>query len=227
MDQRTRQLLERIRLFAMPKGPVQCRGTWLRQVGEMRFGPDRPWFPFHAEQWYEGDGIEFRWKAQARMTPLLRASVSDVFEGGRGVLVAKLLGVIPVARSRGPATDRGEAMRGAAELPWRPFAFRESRLLTWEVTASGSLRARYDDGGTQTAVEFEVDHDGRVLRCSAPDRPRLVGKEAVDTPWSGKMSDYAEFDGVLVPTRAEVAWTLPDGPFTYWRAKVTDFRVLP
>jgi hypothetical protein len=225
MNERTRELLERIRRFAMPEGPVQCRGTWLRQVGEMRFAPDRPWFSFQAEQWFEGDGIEFRWKARAKMAPLLRASVTDAFEAGRGLLVARLLGVIPVARSRGPATDKGEAMRGIAELPWRPFAFRDSPSLTWAL-ASNRLRAEYYDGRTQVAVEVEVDSDGRVLSCRAPNRPRLVGKVVVDTPWSGKMSDYAKFDRFRIPTRAEVAWMLPEGPFTYWRAEVTDFRAL-
>ena len=107
MDERAQELLERLRRAAMPEGPIECKGTWLRQVGEMRLAPDRPWFPFEAEQWFEGDGIEFRWKARAKMAPLLRASVTDAFQGGRGLLVARLLGVLPVARSRGPATDKG------------------------------------------------------------------------------------------------------------------------
>jgi hypothetical protein len=226
MDARTEELLERIRSFAMPGGTVECSGTWLRQVGDMRFAPDRPWCPFEAEQWFNGDGIEFRWKAQANMAHLLRVSVTDAFQDGRGLLVARLLSVLPMARSRGPATDKGEAMRGIAEIPWRPFGFRQWRSLRWEVTAAERVRAAYDDGSTQAAVEFEVDDDGRVLTVTAPNRPRLVGKEVVDTPWSGKMSDYGVFDGFRVPTRAEVAWLLPEGPFTYWRAKITDFRAL-
>ena len=67
------------------------------------------------------------------MALLSRARVVDRFEGGTGKLIARLLGLIPVARSQGPATDRGEVIRGLAELPWRPFAFRESRLLSWQT----------------------------------------------------------------------------------------------
>jgi len=218
-------LLERIRDCAMPDGAFECRGTWLRQEGEMCFAPNRPWRPFRAEQWFPGNGIEFRWKARMRMAPLVHARVVDSFEDGKGMLRALVLGFIPVARSRGPETDRGEAMRGLAELPWRPFAFRERSCLTWEVVGVDKLRAAFDDGKTQAAVEFEVDGQGHVLG-GASSRPRMVGKSLVETPWSGAFGEYRTFDGVVVPTVAEATWHLSEGPFTYWRGRVTEFRIL-
>ena len=226
MDERAQELLERIQRWALPEGPIECKGTWLRQVGEMRLGPDRPWFPFEGEQWFEGDGIEFRWKARARLAPLLRASVTDAFQGERGLLFARVLGILPMARSRGPATDKGEAMRGIAELPWRPMGFRESRRLIWRVHAPGRLHATYDDGRTRATVEFQVDQEGKVLGCIASDRPRPLGRMAMDTTWTTKASDYREFDHFRIPIRAEAAWVLPLGSFTYWRAEITDFKAL-
>lgn len=226
MDDHTAELLERIRRFSMPGGPIDCRGTWLRQVGEMRFAPARPWMPFEAEQWFEGSGIDFRWQARVRMGPLVRARVIDSFEHGRGFLVARVFGVIPVARARGPETDLGEAMRGLAELPWRPFAFRNGPPLAWEAHGSNRLGARFDDGRTRVAVEFEVDEDGCVRGMSVPKRPRGMGKTTVETPWSGRFSEYRVFDGLRVPTAGEVWWSLPEGPFTYWRGRVRELRVL-
>ena len=226
MEEPAHGLLERIQHFAMPEGVVECRGTWLRQVGEMRFAPDRPWLPFQAEQWFEGSGIEFRWQARVRMAPLVRAKVVDSFEGGRGALEARLLGIIPVARSRGPATDKAEAQRGLAELPWRPFAFREGPCLTWEARAADKLRAAFDDGRTNATVEFNLDAEGRVLGAAASNRPRVVGKSVVDTAWSGAFSEYRMFDRLRVPTHAEVTWRLPEGPFTYWRGRITEYRAL-
>ena len=222
----TADLLERIRHFAMPDGPLDCRGTWLRQEGEMRFAPDRPWLSFRAEQWFLGTGIDFRWQAQVRTAPLLRARVVDSFEGGKGNLVARVFGFIPVARSTGPATDKAEAMRGLAELPWRPHAFREAPGLTWEAVGPDTLRATFEDGQTRATVEFEVGPDGQVLGGWAPDRPRIAGKQIVETPWQGSFSDYRTFDAIRVPTLAEVAWDAPGAQFTYWRGRVTDFRVV-
>lgn len=31
---------------------------------------------------------------------------------------------------------------------------------------------------------------------------------------------------VRVPTSPEVTWHLPEGPFTYWRGRVTVFKVI-
>jgi hypothetical protein len=83
MKEQTHGLLERIRRYAMQEGSVEGRGTWLRQQGEMRFAPDRPWMPFEAEEWFEGSGIDFRWRARVRMAPIVSAQVVDSFEGGR------------------------------------------------------------------------------------------------------------------------------------------------
>lgn len=225
-DMNVTGLLERIRYYAMPKGTFECRGTWLRQEGKMRFAPDRPWLPFSAEQRFPGSGIDFRWQAWVRMARLMPTHVVDSFENGRGILTARVFGFVPVARSSGPATDRGEAMRGLAELPWRPFAFREAAFLKWEAAGTDKLRVAFDDGKTQAAVAFDVDDEGRVLGGGAPSRPRMVGKALVETPWSGTFGEYRVFDRVRVPTLAEAIWHLPEGPFIYWRGRITEFQVL-
>lgn len=225
IDAQTIALVERIRNYAMPEGAITCRGAWLRQEGEMRFAPGKPWRPFHAEQWFPGNGIDFRWKAWVRMASLIPTLVVDLFERGTGALTASAFGFIPVARSRGPATDKGEAMRALAELAWRPFAFGEAPFLTWESAGDSRLRVGFDNAQTRASVLFEVDAKGEVRSAFAPDRPRIIGAAAIETPWSGLFGDYRTFNGCRAPTVAEALWSLPEGPFTYWRGRVTDFRV--
>ncbi|MGO8915272.1 MAG: DUF6544 family protein [Stellaceae bacterium] len=225
MQEQVRGLLERIRRCAMPEGDIDCRGTWLRQHGEMRLAPDRPWLPFQAEEWFAGGSIDFRWRAWVRMAPLVAMRVADSFQDGRGALTASVFGILPIARSRGSAIDQGEALRGLAELPWRPFAFREAPCLTWEAAGGDRLRATFDDGRTRVSAEFEVDADGHVLGGTA-NRPRTNGKSVVDTKWSGCFRDYRMLHGLRVPTVAEATWHLPEGPFTYWRGRITEFSVL-
>jgi hypothetical protein len=53
-----------------------------------------------------------------------------------------------------------------------------------------------------------------------------VDDGSVPTPWRGVFSDHGELGGVRVPRRAEVAWELPEGRFTYWRAEVTALEVV-
>jgi hypothetical protein len=218
-------ILDRVRRCAMVDGVRACRGSFLRQEGEMRLAPDAPWRVFRAQEWFPDSGVTFRWRARLRMVSLLRATVADSFEDGRGVLRVSILGV-PFVRSSGSACDRGEAMRGLAELPWRPWAFREAPPLSWKMVSAGALCGTFDDGHTRASVKFEVDAEGRVLEARVAERPRLVGKSVVSTPWSGVFRDYRKLDGILVPTYAEASWHLETGKFTYWRGHVTEFHLL-
>jgi hypothetical protein len=226
MDKLTLDLLERMRRFAMPDGPVRCTKTWLRQVGEIRFAPDDPWKQFEAEETFDASGVNFRWNARMQMARIVPAKIRDGFAEGRGFLTARWLGIVTLARFRGPDVDRGEAMRGLAEQPWRPPPFAEVANVSWQATPAEALSATFDDGRTRVSVEFELNEENRTLAGRALNRPRIVGKETIPTPWAGMFSEYRMFDGLFVPTQAEVAWFLPEGSFTYWRCSVTDFRVV-
>lgn len=225
MQEQFHNLLERIRSCAMPEGPIECRGTWVRQSGEMRLAPGRPWVPFEAQEWFSGPGVDFRWQTWFRMAPLLPARIIDEFEAGKGSLTVSIFGLLPVVRARGVSIDKSEALRGLAELPWRPFAFREEPWLTWEAAAPAKLRAIFDDGKTNVSAEFDIDSTGQILGGSAT-RPRLAGKSFLDTTWSGSFGEYRMYDGLRVPSVAEVVWHLPDGLFPYWRGRIVEFRIL-
>jgi hypothetical protein len=218
-------ILDRVRRCARVDGVRACRGSFLRQKGEMRLAPDAPWRDFRAQEWFLGSGVTFRWRARLHMAPLLRATVADSFEDGRGMLRVAILGM-PIVRSSGSPCDRGEAMRGLAELPWRPWAFREALPLSWKMVSAGALCGTFDDGHTRASVEFEIDADGHVLGASVAQRPRRLAKSVVSTPWSGVFRDYRKLDGILVPTYAEASWHLETGKFTYWRGHVTEFHLL-
>lgn len=222
MSAEAERLLERVRRFAMPEGDLEPRDVRFSQQGEMRLAPDAPWRPFRAEQWMSGSSIDFRWRAWFRMARFAPVHVVDSFESGAGALSVTAFGLFPIAGGRGPAFDRGEAMRGLAELPWRPFAFGRLANVTSEAAGENRLRLTFDDGRTRASVELEADREGRVVGGSAI-RPRAEGKSTVETKWSGSFGDYRTFGRIRVPTSAEVAWLLPDGPFTYWRGRVTEF----
>lgn len=221
----TEDLLARVRRYALPEEACSASSVWLRQKGEMRLAPGRPWMPFHAEQWFSGPGIDFRWQAKFRMAPFLPARVVDAYLRGHGQLRVTLFGILPVASSRGAACDQAEAQRGLAELPWRPYAFGKAENCTWQAIDAETLRAVFDNGTTSATVDFQVNCEGRVLGAHVASRPRAVGNQTVDTPWSGVFGKYRKFGRVLIPATAEALWHLPDGPFPCWRAQVVDFRL--
>lgn len=78
-------------------------------------------------------------------------------------------------------------------------------------------------GREDVAIRLGFDPDGDLSTVFAPERPRQVGSETIDTPWRGEVSDYVEVGGIRLPRRAAVWWELPEGPFRYWEGRVTGF----
>jgi hypothetical protein len=68
-------------------------------------------------------------------------------------------------------------------------------------------------------LDLRFGDDGDVVAAFG-DRPRAEGRKAVTQPWVGLFGEYAELGGVRIPTRAEVRWNTPDGPFPYWRGRI-------
>jgi hypothetical protein len=71
-----------------------------------------------------------------------------------------------------------------------------------------------------TYVDLAFGESGEIVGADTATRVR--GKTI--QPWNGWFRDFAEFDGIRIPIRAEAWWKTPDGPFTYWRGEVTSFR---
>ena len=189
----------------------------------MQLKPGR-WLPFHATQEMRVDRVEFAWRARFRVAPLLSLRVVDWYGAGDGGLEGRLWNRIPVVRARGPEVARGEAMRYLAELAWVPQAMIANRELEWHGLDEDAVEVAARVGDSRVSVVLHFDSAGDIEGASADVRPRLVGKETVKTAFRGVFGEYRELGGVRVPTTAEASWLLPDGPFTYFRGRVTGWE---
>jgi len=96
------------------------------------------------------------------------------------------------------------------------LSWREIDATTVEVSAESQA------GAARVRLIFE---NCDIARVEADDRPRMVGRRIIPTRWHGRCCDYREVNGCRIPTRAVVNWLLPDGPFDYWRGRVTAFGI--
>jgi hypothetical protein len=226
----TMPLLQRLRVFSLPGGAEALRGVRgvaLTLRGEIRSGPAARWMPFTAAQTIEATRSGFRWNARLRTGPfhVVALTVTDAYESGRGWMVVRAGGVLPVARGSGPDFDRGERQRYLAEIVACPPALFLNPSLEWTAIGASTLRVREGAGDDALVVDIEIASDGRPLSCRA-ERPRSIGKRAVVTPWSGTYGEPKEWEGLRVPGRLEAAWHGEDGPFTYVREEVISLVVL-
>lgn len=203
---------------AVPDPPPEPRDVLLEQEGEIRLGPDKPWMPFTAEQRGFTTETGFLWHARVKMAPLVTCVVEDAFEDGHGRLDAKVFGLVPVARARGPEVDRGEVQRYLAELPWCPAALVANPALRFREMSDGPIRVWVGDD-EDSWVDLAFDGEGDVVAASTTTRAR--GDQGETQPWEGRFSDYRDFGGIRAPARGEVGWLTPQGPYLYWRGEVT------
>lgn len=137
-------------------------------------------------------------------------------------IVAALLVALLLAQT---LSRRLRAIRYLSELPWVPHAIVANRELEWRELDAATVEVATRVGAGHVAVHLHFDADGDIVAASVAARPRMVGKRVIDTPWRGRFGEYEVIGGVRVPTTAEVTWDLPEGPFTYFRGKLTALEV--
>ena len=216
----------RLRAYAEAAGaePAASGLIRIRQDCEIRFQPDQSWHQLKAESLVSLGAPGFLWQAKAKAGPITLVSVIDAFVAGEGLLDARLLSLVPLARAKGEAADKAEAMRYLAELVWAPDALLSSPGLTWQELPDGSIEVQTETKSGPTRVRFMLDETG----CGwvrAEDRPRAVSGGAVPTPWEGRFWNPQRVGSRLLPSEAEVAWILPEGRFVYWKGRLLDYQI--
>lgn len=219
--------------LALGSSPAALRRGHLVQRGSFLMSPGRAdgWRPFHADHHLNAAPAGFVWIARIRAAPGLAAVVRDSFVAGRGAMQASLLGLVPLADTRGtPAIAAAALHRYLAEAAWLPLALvpaaapdaAEGGGVIWTPIDDRSARATLSAFGTTVSLDVGFGDDGLIASVYAPDRLRDVDGRGVPTPWQGRFWNYAERGGMKIPLAGEVSWILPEGPQPYWRGEVVE-----
>jgi hypothetical protein len=163
-----------------------------------------------------------RWEARLDPSKFGSPTVIDAYEEGRGYLAVKV-GGIPLKRESGLDADRGELQRYLSSIMLCPAILLNHPSLEWTTVGALTLRVRDRIDPTGATVDLVISEEGSPMMCRA-ERPRLVGKKAILTPWSGSGGGFREWQGMRMATRGEAAWHLPERLFTYYRAEIKSLR---
>ena len=207
----------------LKEGQPMIAAVTVKHTGDFNMGEDdTQWRPFTSTQRVHTQRLGFDWEARIKMAPGLAAKVHDAYIAGEGILHASLFGLVTVAEIRGtPEAARGELMRYFAETAWYPTKLLPSQGVCWEAVDDHAAQATLKDGDTELTMLFRFDENHLIESVYTEARERIVGDEAVPTPWEGRLSHYERQDGMLIPLEGEVAWILPEGPKFYWRGRIT------
>jgi hypothetical protein len=216
------ELVRRYAERVLPREPGAGRTVRIALVGEMVLKPGARPRAFTASEEFAIDRVAFAWRARFPMLGPLGLRVTDSYDGHEGLLDVRALG-LPLQRRHGPELAQGEVFRYLAEIAWVPHAILANPDLEWQQVDERNVEIATLVGGERTAVRLLFDEAGEIVQTVAQ-RPRTEAGNAVTT-WVGVYRDYEDLGGVRVPTRGEVRWELPDGPFTYWRGRITSLEL--
>lgn len=194
---------------------VEHRGAFnMSETGEK-------WRRFESTQHIVTRMPGFVWDARIQMVPGMPVHVRDAYVGGKGILIARLFGLMSVMEQ--PNTRelaQGELMRFLAESVWHPTSLLPGQGLVWEAIDNHSARAILNDSTISACLVFDFDDRGLITSVYSSTRYREVNGEQVKTPWRGFFWDYEKRDGMMIPLKGEVGWMLSEGLLPYWRAHI-------
>jgi hypothetical protein len=194
----------------------------LKQKGQMRTSPAGQWWPMAADQHFSVEKPGFIWVADVKAAPFIHLTGRDKYQDGKGHMLIKLLGLLPVVNSRGKEIDQGTLLRYLAEIVWFPSAALQD-YITWEQVGSDAARATMSYGGVTASGLFRFSPEGDFLSFEA--RRYYDRKEgATLETWLVAVAEngYREFAGIRVPAKTSVTWKLDTGDFTWCKLEVTD-----
>jgi len=221
-------LLTRLRAFCFPHGeePARAiRSVRTAETGQIRMSPEARWIPFQAEQILDATRSSFRWEARLDPGRITSVTVTDGYEEAQGALNIKLGGVIPVTKIASREVDQSELQRYLASIVLCPAILLNHLSLECKAAAPLTLQLLDREDKTGAAVELDISPEGCPLACRA-NRPRLIGKRSVMTPWFATSWAFREREGMRVPSQLKVSWQLPQGAFPYYVSEITSYQTI-
>jgi hypothetical protein len=204
-------------------GHARAATVRLKQRGEMRTAPDKPWMPVEAEQYFSIDPPGFVWRVHAKMARVLPIAGRDRYAAGRGHMLIKVGSLFTVADAAGPAIDQGALLRYLGEIIWFPSAAL-SDTISWSAIDDHSARATMRYGDVSASMIYTFDEGGRVVQQAAERYMTGAGPARLER-WVIPITEWRKFCGIEVPSRGDAVWKLPAGDFSYYRWEIVDIEV--
>jgi len=187
-------------LHAIKPGAPLANAVRLQMHGEIKLNT---WSSFKAEQVIHADRGMI-WRATAWMSGIPVRGADRIIDG-KGSMIWRLLGIIPVMKASGSDITRSAAGRLQGECVWLP-----SRLAWEDVrwTAHGSLhpRAEFTVAGYTETVDLLMAEEDRLLNLSLPRWGNPEGNTFGLYTFGAQFEEERTFGAYTIPSRFRAGW---------------------
>lgn len=191
----------------------------VEQRGEMEIRGR--WMPFEATGRYQASPLSFDWRARLQALPGVWILAEDGHRDGQGWGGARLWGRVSLGRRTGPEVYASQLIRHLAELPLHPPFALAIPSLRWSTAGDRHFEIRTAAGDREILIRFTIDGQGDILRAYTPARPFDVPGGYAEAPWQVTYGDHGDFGGLRLPAKLVASFEKDDGPWEYFRARIT------
>lgn len=184
----------------------------LTHNGQFKSDAKKDWMNIEGEQYFTTHKPGFIWKGT---TALFTAR--DMYLSDQGRLVVSLFSLFKIAGGQGEKYDHGELLRWLGESVWFPTNLLPNEDLQWKAIDDRTAELTFNYKGYSLSYQVAFNHSGEIMELQTR---RYMGDGNLET-WIGKVSNYKEINGIVVPTTIEAIYRLKEGDYPYARFHVT------
>lgn len=210
-------------LLGLPE-PVQCyfrhvikEGqpyiSYVRLIhdGQFKTAPNKDWVNIKGEQYFTTTKPGFIWKGSTSIFTAYDQYISD-----RGKLTVSLFSVFKIAGGEGKKYDHGELLRWLAESVWFPTNLLPNENLQWKPVDTHHAHLAFTYKGLSLLYLVTFNDKDEIIQLETK---RYMNGKTLET-WLGKVSDYRENNGKMIPFSIEAIYKLKEGDYSYAKFNV-------
>lgn len=201
--------------YALTENQPYVNTLRLKHGGMFRLSPEKDWMEIRGEQHFIADPPGFVWEGK---TKLFKAR--DSFVNGEGNLSVYLFGLLRIVNKSGNTVTQAELLRWLGESVWMPTNLLPDEYKRWTAIDDNSAKLTFSTDGQKVYYIVNFNKTGQIVKLETErymDENKLV-------KWIGKVKDYRQENGMMIPTKIEASWILEDGEYTYARFHVNEFE---
>lgn len=183
----------------------------LTHNGQFKTNPNKDFVSIEGEQYFTTEKPGFIWKGSTTMF-----TARDMYIADQGRLVVSLFSVYNVVDGKGEKFNQGELLRWLGESVWFPTNLLPSKNLQWTPIDNLSAKLTFNYNNITVFYIVTFNDIGEITQLETK---RYMGEDNLET-WIGKLSEYKEVNGIIIPTAIEGSWKLDKGDYTYAKFKV-------
>lgn len=204
---------------ALNKPPVER--VFLKQKGLLKTSSSGHWMPFTASQWFNITPPSFIWKSDVSMWGPLYFLGRDKLSDGKGSMLIKLNGLLPVVNVENDLkTDEATMQRFMAEMCWFPTAALQS-YLHWKYMDEHTAKVTMTLDDKTVTGQFTFSPKGDPIMFETR-RYMGQGKNARQEVWQVLNTSFRTFNGIRIPDKSEVRWKLAEGDFHWLQLEISE-----